>query len=150
MADAPNPTGINGSTATHMPETVRPYGTSADEGGSLPSPGVGASSPAPGGQPPAMPMIEGLMDPGAPEDMISDGASFGPGPGPESWGAFTPDAPTADMRAFAKYLPMLELLAMQPGSSRKVRNLVRLVKAQMPPQVLEELTNANRQAGRRR
>ena len=155
MSDAyapPNPDGINGGTAAIMPSNVRPYETSADEGGSLPSAGVGGSAPAPAGPPgigERLGQVQPLDAPGDPADLLTDGASFGPGAGPEALGALGMDQPTPDMRAFAKYLPTLELLAMQPGASGKVRQLVRMVKAQMPPEVLQELTNAARQTGRR-
>lgn len=61
------------------------------------------------------------MEPGLP---VTDGAAMGAGAGME---AITPETSESDAY-FAAYLPALEYLANQPGSSDAARNLVRRIK----------------------
>lgn len=130
-------------TATHMAGNVRPL---EDPGGppDLPlpqdqGPDVDVPQASPSG--PAGPLpgeLEPLNAPGDPQEPITAGLGMGPGPGPEAQGAFAPQAPTVDMEELARYLPTLELLSMQPGTSQKVRNMVRLLKSQMSPELIAQ------------
>lgn len=60
-----------------------------------------------------------------PDVPVTDGAALGPGAGPEALSS-TPQG--ADQAYFAAYLPALEYIANQPGSSDSARNLVRKIK----------------------
>lgn len=60
-----------------------------------------------------------------PDVPVTDGAMLGPGAGPEVLSS-TPQG--ADQAYFAAYLPALEYIANQPGSSDAARNLVRKIK----------------------
>lgn len=62
-----------------------------------------------------------------PDVPVTDGASAGPGAGPEALSSNQ----SQQNQYMASYLPALEFLANQPGSSDAARNLVRLVKAQV-------------------
>lgn len=135
-------------TSTHMQGNVRPLRgpgeLPAPEMPSLPSgPEAGPGAPqSPGPAPVAGPTpgsLGGLLDPtGLPDEPITAGLNGGPGPGEEALGAFGPQAPTPDMEELAKYLPTLELLSMQPGTSQKVRNMVRLIKSSMNPELIAQ------------
>jgi hypothetical protein len=85
---------------------------------------------APGMSQPAMSpeQIPSLTDPTTrPNEPVTAGLPVGPGPGPEALGgALEPDTGLTDMLA---YLPMLEFLASQPGSSAQTRQMVRRLRA---------------------
>lgn len=136
-------------TATHMAGSVRPLSDPGDlpdpslptgqgpEGGAPQSPPTGPDGPSqPGPLPGELP---GLLDPsGRPDEPITAGLGLGAGPGAEALGAFGPQSPTPDMAQLARYLPTLELLALQPGTSQKVRNMVRLIKSELNPELLAQ------------
>lgn len=61
-----------------------------------------------------------------PDTPVTAGAALGPGPGPEALGL--PNQPDEDMQALLQYLPVFEMMANIPGSSRAARNLVRRLK----------------------
>lgn len=63
-----------------------------------------------------------------PDVPVTDGAAQGPGQGPEALSS----SQTAQTNYMASYLPALEFLANQPGSSDAARNIVRLLKSQLP------------------
>lgn len=60
----------------------------------------------------------------SPEEPLTAGAPFGDGPGPEALGA----PPKEDVEKFRPYLPVLIYVANRPGSSQKLRTLVRYLK----------------------
>lgn len=62
--------------------------------------------------------------PGTP---VTDGAALGPGAGPEA----LPSSQSPQNQAAAAWLPALEFMANQPGSSESARNLVRQLKSQL-------------------
>ncbi len=134
-----NRTDLQGPAAAGAGGSSRPYGAGGSAPPSLPLP-EGPSAPGGAPAPPASPMPTPgghgpLSRPSeAPGEPITAGAGFGPGPGPGARGALAPGAmgPTPDMQALAQYLPVLELLAMRPNTSNKVRNLVRKMKAFAP------------------
>lgn len=64
-----------------------------------------------------------------PNTPVTDGAAVGPGAGPEALGIN--DQQDADMQRLITYLPVLEHMAEQPGSSRAARNLVRQLKGML-------------------
>ena len=69
----------------------------------------------------------GLGEPSqSPDVPVTDGAALGAGAGPEVLGTPLKD-PSAD--TMIAYLPALEYMANQPGSSDSARNLVRILKA---------------------
>jgi hypothetical protein len=61
-----------------------------------------------------------------PDEPVTAGAALGAGPGLEALGL--PSQPGEDIRRLVAYLPVLEHMANQPGSSRAARNLVRQLK----------------------
>lgn len=69
---------------------------------------------------------EPTQQPGVP---VTDGAMTGAGAGPEALGL----APQQDqdMQLLTSYLPVLEHMASQPGSSSAARNMVRMIKGQV-------------------
>lgn len=62
-----------------------------------------------------------------PDVPVTDGADLGPGQGSE---ALT-SSQSSEMQYMASYLPALEFMANQPGSSDAARNLVRYLKSQL-------------------
>lgn len=77
---------------------------------------------------PAPTQVPSLADPTTrPNEPVTTGLPMGPGAGPEALGgALEPDNGLNDMLA---YLPMLEFIASQPGSSAQTRQLVRRLRA---------------------
>lgn len=73
--------------------------------------------------PPGVSLAEGTTQPGVP---VTDGAATGPGGGMEALGL--PNQKADDIAQLAKYLPVFEHMANQPGSSNSARNLVRAIK----------------------
>ena len=75
-------------------------------------------------------VTQGLIGLGAPSQMpdepVTAGASMGAGAGPEALAL--PNQPDQDMRRLVTYLPVLEHMANQAGSSKAARNLVRALK----------------------
>lgn len=65
-----------------------------------------------------------------PAEPLTAGIDSGPGPGSEV--LEPPDGPDPDLLPMRDYLPTLELLANQPGSSVAVRNFVRRIRGAMP------------------
>lgn len=66
-----------------------------------------------------------------PEEPLTAGMNLGAGPGPE---AIPPVIAPADQdnSNMARYMPMLETLADQPGASNATRNLVRRMRGSLP------------------
>ena len=62
-----------------------------------------------------------------PDEPVTAGAPFGPGPGPAPV-----NPPSQDLVGMAKYLPTLEFMANQPDSSEALRNFVRRLRGAMP------------------
>lgn len=76
--------------------------------------------------------LVGLGEPsGEPGTPVTNGAALGPGAGPEALGLS--NQPDEDMTKLIAYLPALERMANVPGASRATRNLVRAIKAHLPP-----------------
>jgi len=72
-----------------------------------------------------------LNAPGDPNIPITEGASVGPGAGPEILGLPNPEAMMSqDMSNMMKYLPYLELMANSPSSSNSLRLAVKYLKSQ--------------------
>lgn len=97
----------------------------------VPTPGQAPAGPSlvPGSVPLDMPTNR-------PNEPITEGASFGPGrnlsdlnlPQPRP----TQAESTIDPKMFAIYLPMLEAMTSEPGSSVELRSFTRRLRAQMP------------------
>lgn len=66
-------------------------------------------------------------DTNMPDVPVTDGAAMGPGQGPEALSS----SQQQSNQYLASYLPALEFLANQPGSSDAARNLVRSIKGQL-------------------
>lgn len=62
-----------------------------------------------------------------PDVPVTDGASLGPGQGPEALSS----SQNPQNQSAAAWLPALEFMANQPGSSESARNLVRQLKSQL-------------------
>lgn len=92
---------------------------SASAGGGVPSGGVDLSQLFSGAAANVIPMDGQSTQPGVP---VTSGADIGPGAGLEGIGG-GPASPV-----MAAYLPALEFMANQPGSSDAARNLVRQIK----------------------
>lgn len=92
-----------------------------------------AASPGGDAAQAAGPSLPPGVDFGAPTQMpdvpVTDGAALGPGAGPEALG-LTPQR-DEDMQRLIGYLPVLEHMANQPGSSKAARNLVRSLKGML-------------------
>jgi hypothetical protein len=71
-----------------------------------------------------IPFGEGSQQPGVP---VTDGAAAGAGAGVEALGL--PNQPQEDLTRLLPYLPVLEFMSGQPGSSWAMRNVVRKLKA---------------------
>ena len=132
---------LNGGSATPGDVDIRPYGGGEP---SLPSPPTATSGPsaagaaqAPAAVPPPGPLPGSLTALDAPserpDEPITAGLPMGAGPGPEALG-MRPGGPTLDMTQLARYLPALEHMQSMPGISRKTRNLIRLLRAAVPPE----------------
>lgn len=78
--------------------------------------------------PPRPTQVTSLSEPSTrPNEPVTTGLPMGAGAGPEVLGqALAPDNGLADMLG---YLPMLEFIASQPGSSGQMRQLVRRLRA---------------------
>jgi hypothetical protein len=70
------------------------------------------------------PLSEPTTMPGTP---VTDGAALGAGAGMEALGLA--DQKAEDLQSLVPYLPVLEFMANQPGSSWAMRNVVRKAKA---------------------
>ena len=86
------------------------------------------------------PMLGGgdmLLQPtGYPDEPVTAGMPMGPGPGMDSnLPVFTPQQ--QDVAGMARYLPMLETLADEPGSSIALRNWVRRMRGSLPPNLTQ-------------
>lgn len=88
------------------------------------TPSAGGGMPQAGGAMPVTPFGAPTNNPGQP---ISAGASFGPGPGPESLG-LSSDPQADDRKALVAYLPALEFMANLPTAMPSLRVLVRKIK----------------------
>jgi len=62
-----------------------------------------------------------------PDVPVTDGAAAGPGQGPEALAGNKSES----SQYLASYLPAIEFIANQPGSSDAARNLVRVIKSQL-------------------
>ena len=93
---------------------------------------MAASPDVPGGKPDLSQMFQGASanvtpigaDSSQPNTPVTDGANAGPGQGQA---AVTPPTSQAS-KVLASYLPALEFMANQPGTSDAARNLVRQIK----------------------
>lgn len=78
-----------------------------------------------------------FAQPGSPTADPNVGLPTGPGMGPDDLAL--PQKPvTNDDWMMARYLPILESVADQPGASMALRQYVRRVRASLPPQVTQE------------
>lgn len=91
--------------------------------------GVGAPAAAAAGGGPAQTPVQ-VTPFGAPTQQpatpVTAGAALGPGPGPEALNL--PQQSSQDMQHLVQYLPVLEMMANQPGASAAARNIVRQLK----------------------
>lgn len=76
---------------------------------------------------PAQGVVGLNQDSQMPDVPVTDGAAAGPGQGPEALSS----TQGASNQLLAAYLPALEFIANQPGSSDSARNLVRQIKGQL-------------------
>ncbi len=68
-----------------------------------------------------------------PGEPVQSGLSLGPGPGPESIPALTPEPQgDPDAATFAPYIAGLEQLVNLPNASSATRNLVRRLRSSLP------------------
>lgn len=91
-------------------------------------PAMPPAAPAAPPRPPMPGMAPGDVTPldaptTRPNEPVTAGLSVGAGPGPEALGALRDKDDGVD--DLAQYLPMLEFIASQPGSSGQTRNFVR-------------------------
>jgi hypothetical protein len=87
----------------------------------------GASPQPAGGRTPAA-TPPGLSDPSQrPDEPLTAGMPFGPGPGPSSL-----TTPKMDVTSLRRYLPALEIAASQPDATAGYRNFVRRLRGAMP------------------
>lgn len=63
-----------------------------------------------------------------PEEPLTAGMPFGPGPGPQA----VQRQPNPDLATMRRYLPALEMVAQQDGATAGFRNFVRRLRGAMP------------------
>lgn len=114
------PTGGQYGDATQMMKLQQAAPLAASPGGDV-APSAGLPQVPPG---PAFGAAS--QQPGTP---VTDGAGLGPGAGPEALG-LTPQS-DEDMQRLLQYLPVLEHMSSQPGTSKSARNLVRELKGML-------------------
>lgn len=115
---------------TPLPVTAaagQPYGARKAQEDAQRAVPMAAGLPAP-----APTQVPSLAEPSSrPDEPVTSGLPMGPGAGPEALTAFPADqSGVADL---ASYLPMLEFIASQPGSSPQTRQLVRRLRAGQAP-----------------
>lgn len=99
-------------------------------------PPVGGGAPA--GEVPMPPPPTPLAAPtGRPDEPITAGLAMGAGAGPEALGMEEVDP---DMMTLIQQLPALEKIASLPGSSIASRNMVRRLRASVPPNMTRQGT----------
>lgn len=70
-----------------------------------------------------------LMEPSQrPDEPLTAGMPFGPGPGPQA----VATQPNPDLATLRRYLPALEIAAQQDGVTAGFRNFVRRLRGAMP------------------
>lgn len=136
--------GGKGLPAGFGPTQQGQYGDQAARSRSLAAVPSAASGPAgaptgpPPGAPPAgfgpsdsPPLDAPTMRPG---ELVTDGASFGPGRGLGDLSLPRPpqEQDKVDAKIFSQHLPALEAVASEPGSSAALRSFVRRLRAQLP------------------
>jgi hypothetical protein len=110
------PTGGSYGDATQLMQMQQQAPLAASPGGDSASPlGLPAQSATPFGAPTEQP-----------DTPVTDGAAVGAGAGVDALG-ITPDRDD-DLQRLIAYMPVLEHMANQPGSSKSSRNLVRMLK----------------------
>lgn len=119
-------TGQQYGQATAQRQSMQAVPVAAPGGPSAPVPAPASTAPPPGS---AGPFNRPTDRPGEP---VTAGLPIGPGAGPEAMGMG--DSTQEDLRTLAPYLPTLELLTSQPGSSVTTRNLVRRLRGATPPE----------------
>lgn len=115
------PTGGQYGDATQLQQAQQGAPMGASAGGEAP-PGLLAGLSLP----PGAGLADGTTQPDVP---VTSGAAGGAGPGPEALGIASQQ--DADMKQLIAYLPVLEHMASQPGSSAAARNAVREIKGAM-------------------
>lgn len=99
-------------------------------------PAGGAPAAPPTGRPPSPGPQPGDLTPldapsTRPNEPVTTGLSVGAGAGPEALGPLADKTDGID--DLAQYLPMLEFIASQPGSSGQTRNFVRQLRGSIRP-----------------
>lgn len=111
------PTGGTYGSATDLAQLQRQAPLAATPGGSVPPAGGGAGMPA----------LTSLSAPSQrPGEPVTAGSPLGPGPGMDALGLSS--GMDQDTARLLTYLPVLELMANQPGASAAARNMVRQIK----------------------
>lgn len=116
-------TGLPYGQAQQLQSIQQAAPMSASPGGTQAQPAL-AGNAALGGQLPATPFGAPTQQPQTP---VTAGAALGPGAGVEALGLMNPQQ--QDMAQLIPYLPVLQHMANQPGSSVAARNLVRQIMA---------------------
>ena len=120
------PTGGNYGDATQLQQDQQGAALGASPGGDVTPVGGSAGLLSSLQAPPGAGLDQGTQRPGEP---VTAGAASGAGPGPEALGL--PNQEADDVQQLAKYLPVFEYMANQPGSMAASRNLVRSIKGGM-------------------
>lgn len=68
-----------------------------------------------------------------PSEPVTAGSPSGLGPGTDAARVAVPPLNDTDRTLMASWMPMLELLAGQPGASVATRNTIRQMRSQLPP-----------------
>lgn len=115
------PTGGQYGDAQAMQRTQQGAPMGASQGGdAAPMPGLLAGLSLPEG-------VSGDAPTQQPDTPVTAGAAMGAGPGTEALG-LSPQQDD-DLKSLVQYLPVLEMMAAEPGASRASRNLVRQLKS---------------------
>jgi hypothetical protein len=114
------PTGGQYGAAQAMQQTQQGAPMASSGGGdAAPMPGLLAGLSLPEG-------VSGDAATQQPDTPVTAGAALGAGPGSEALG-ISPQQDD-DLKALVQYLPVLEMMASEPGASKASRNLVRQLK----------------------
>jgi len=107
-----------------------------------PPPAAPVATPAAPAAPPPTPAAAPMPPGGAgafnrpterPDEPVTTGLPYGPGPGPEAVQANV-NQDALDVQHWQRYMPQLEFMASQPDASQSMINFARRVRSMLPPQ----------------
>lgn len=120
--------GTPGKGYTNRTDLGMQYQSQDQAGTATPAAGGVQAPPAPQGPPIFADDIPNLMDPTArPDEPISAGLAFGPGPGPEA--LVNRDPRNLETSSLKKWLPLMDPYVDDPETPDSVRALIRYIRS---------------------